>query len=576
MNVNGFGSLPTQRRLRHLKCIMIRSLVPANNSPSLGAFYYTLHAQNDIDKSSPSPSIPTTTPDTPKMNGIGSKNPTSPSASPSPSISSSASAINISTTIYPDPTLNDSNNSIINDINNNENNINNTSSNKEGETETNNLKEDLYRGSMVQVIDEDELPEPFYTSEVVTNTCNPIWRHLDCSRFHLLDFVDVVHSFNICVWSCQPSANDTTLSPVIQCEIDLTELEFIGSELRQIGYYAFPPNSLLFELKDGLYVTKETRDNMRPSRVADVKPPTAPDKRKATTCNQFAFVALIAKRRGLMRAQEMSRHFSEAIEQKLADHATYIDLVKQRDALRMRIAQLKEESTTAKATLKADEDILKATRTELLPRSRTLARSQVALLGAKQQLSNQETKALEKEKEILRTLKESYEFRRWYLVAQIRTIYTIQQSQDGKSLSVNGFKLPNSDFTGCDEEQIATALGYVSHILYLAAKYLEVPLRYPMIPMCSRSMILDEISQQTSPKFPLYSRGVDRTRFEYAVFLLNKNLEQLLNSQGLEIISLRHTLPNVQILLSKERTINSNITINSNNNNLSNMNNNNS
>ena len=144
----------------------------------------------------------------------------------------------------------------------------------------------------------------------------------------------------------------------------------------------------------------------------------------------------------MLRAQELGRHFSDVIEQKLGDHATYIDLVKQRDELRMRIAQLKvvrggggrrnkrggreekselsftlslqEESTSAKATLKVDEDILKATRTELLPRSRTLARAQVALLGAKQQLSNQEAKALEKEKEVLRALKESYEFRRWY------------------------------------------------------------------------------------------------------------------------------------------------------------------
>ena len=50
-------------------------------------------------------------------------------------------------------------------------------------------------------------------------------------------------------------------------------------------------------------------------------------------------------------------------------------------------------------------------------------------------------------------------------------------------------------------------------------------------------------------RFPLYSRGVDRTRFEYAVYLLNKNLEQLLNSQSLDIITLRHTLPNLQYLL---------------------------
>eukprot|EP00026_Physarum_polycephalum_P005331 Phypoly_transcript_05363.p1 GENE.Phypoly_transcript_05363~~Phypoly_transcript_05363.p1 ORF type:complete len:615 (+),score=107.27 Phypoly_transcript_05363:79-1923(+) len=613
MNNHGFGSPPSQRRLRHLKCIMIRSLVPANNSPSLGAFYYTLHVhrieieagfafrdgneqsepgspQHALDIDRINPSLTSSTDQTPKMNGTTSK-PHNPSY-PTVNTSSSSASPRFSTTLYPpdssptDQNDNDNNNNnnnvdnSSNDTNNKETNNNETNRSNDGEPVTNETEKDkktgrprastadLYRGVVPQPVEaDDELPQPFYTSEVVTNTCNPTWRHLDCSRFHLLDFVDVVHSFNICVWSCQPSTDDTTFAPVLQCEIDLTELEFIGSELRQIGYYAFPPNSLLFEMKDGLYVTKDTRDNMRPSRVADVKPPIAPDKRKATTCNQFAFVALIAKRRGLMRAQEMSNHFSEAIEQKLGDHATYIDLVKQRDALRMRIAQLKEESTNAKATLKTDEDVLKATRSELLPRSRTLARAQVALLGAKQQLSNQEARALEKEKDILRALKESYEFRRWYLVSQIRTIYTIQQSQDGKSLSVNGFKLPNSDFTGCDEEQIATALGYVSHILYLAAKYLEVPLRYPMIPMCSRSMILDEISQQTSPKFPLYSRGVDRTRFEYAVFLLNKNLEQLLNSQGLEIISLRHTLPNVQILLSKERTSTPSNNPNNNNNN---------
>ena len=52
-------------------------------------------------------------------------------------------------------------------------------------------------------------------------------------------------------------------------------------------------------------------------------------------------------------------------------------------------------------------------------------------------------------------------------------------------------------------------------------------------------------------RFPLYSRWVDRNRFEYAVFLLNRDLEQLLNSQNLAIITLRHTLPNLHTLLTK-------------------------
>lgn len=46
-------------------------------------------------------------------------------------------------------------------------------------------------------------------------------------------------------------------------------------------------------------------------------------------------------------------------------------------------------------------------------------------------------------------------------------------------------------------------------------------------------------------RFPLYPRGVDNTRFEYAVFLLNKNVEQILNSQGIDAKNLRNTLPNL-------------------------------
>lgn len=81
-------------------------------------------------------------------------------------------------------------------------------------------------------------------------------------------------------------------------------------------------------------------------------------------------------------------------------------------------------------------------------------------------------------------------------------------------------------------------------------------------------------------RFPLYSKGIERYRFEYAVFLLNKNLElvsrfpscptcspfprsrqgliprtyrfawgQLMVHRGLRIMDFRHTLPNLMNLL---------------------------
>lgn len=75
-----------------------------------------------------------------------------------------------------------------------------------------------------------------------------------------------------------------------------------------------------------------------------------------------------------------------------------------------------------------------------------------------------------------------------------------------------------------------------------------------MTPIGSRSVIADEIAHPTGTKFPLYSRGVDPRRFVYAVFLLNKNVEQVLSTVGPQVFSrvqpyrLRHTLANLNAL----------------------------
>lgn len=124
-------------------------------------------------------------------------------------------------------------------------------------------------------------------------------------------------------------------------------------------------------------------------------------------------------------------------------------------------------------------------------------------------------------------------------MAQIRDFFPIEIQ--GKLYSIAGLPLPNSDFTGCDEEKVANALSHVCTILLFLSDLFQVrttisaasltprqvPLRYPIILLGSRSSIRDDLSNQASNKFPLYSRGVDRTRFEYGVFLLNKDLEQV-------------------------------------------------
>lgn len=145
---------------------------------------------------------------------------------------------------------------------------------------------------------------------------------------------------------------------------------------------------------------------------------------------------------------------------------------------------------------------------------------------------------------------------------------------DAGSLTISGLQLTVlpfkklSFFTDKKEVQrSATALGYVAHAVSLIAFYLEIPLRYPLRLGGSRTYICDYApsveptssdftsislpSSSSKPmEFPLFLEGQDTTRSAYAVFLLNKDLEQLLNFIGVESLGPRHVLANLKELLN--------------------------
>ena len=58
-------------------------------------------------------------------------------------------------------------------------------------------------------------------------------------------------------------------------------------------------------------------------------------------------------------------------------------------------------------------------------------------------------------------------------------------------------------------------------------------------------------------EFPLFAEphAAEGTRFAYAVFLLNKDLEQLLNAHGLLAVGPRHTLQNLKRLFAARKKI---------------------
>lgn len=95
--------------------------------------------------------------------------------------------------------------------------------------------------------------------------------------------------------------------------------------------------------------------------------------------------------------------------------------------------------------------------------------------------------------------------------------------------SILNVALPNSSYPPAfSDEALSSALGYTAQVVTILAAYLGVPLHYPIKSLGSRSAVIDPISMMRGPRaFPLYGKGVDRYRFDYGVFLLNKNIEQV-------------------------------------------------
>lgn len=126
------------------------------------------------------------------------------------------------------------------------------------------------------------------------------------------------------------------------------------------------------------------------------------------------------------------------------------------------------------------------------------------------------------------------------------------------SFTIRDLPLPNATSHKASDSSdpfvTAAALSLVAHAVSLLSYYLSTPLPYPPTLHGSTSSIYDPISTSlhstAARTFPLYQKGAVPFRFEYGVFLLNSDIELLMSKQGLRMVDLRHTLPNLKYLLT--------------------------
>ncbi|XP_048634367.1 UV radiation resistance-associated gene protein-like isoform X1 [Brassica napus] len=269
------------------------------------------------------------------------------------------------------------------------------------------------------------------------------------------------------------------------------------------------------------------------------------------------------------------------------------ELEEMRQRLEAKKLMVDKTSVTCKVTeqdVKKKEDDLSAEVRSLLVGGTTLSIAKTKLQESNCQLEGESGYSH------LKTVTNKLRKRQQYMVSQVSFIYPLKieagPSQDQElesfpggsrlvgtkpvsqgSVRILGLPFSMAPFTKMsfftDKKEVqksATALGYVAHAVSLLAPYLGVPIRYPLRLGGSKTYIRDYApyiepsASDMSPvstlsenakfvEFPLFLDGQDTTRAAYAVFLLNKNIEQLLNFVGESSLGPRQVLANLKELI---------------------------
>ncbi|KAG0001504.1 hypothetical protein BGZ79_004573 [Entomortierella chlamydospora] len=328
------------------------------------------------------------------------------------------------------------------------------------------------------------------------------------------------------IWAGNGGSNYFVL---LEWRLDLCCLRFIGKELQDLPT-SLPNNTVLFRFPDGFYTAPDEEDTMEHPHTPLLGP--------ASTVMGFGVVPSYTYE-SVMRLNNL--------------HECIADTKKSRDEIKhnIELALNKENAPLIMQKRRGEsQGRVAALRKEHTERRKAMAESRERGLTQEMYLEQSMTNLAKNKESLFHTLKE-FSTKRTELIATLFTIFPITESEiDPSLLKICSVPLPNSVYTGLDEDSIAIALGFTCHLVTMLAHYLSVPLRYPLTPMGSRALVLDPVSLLVGPKeFPLYGKGQERNRFEYGVFLLNKDIEQLMNSQGLQFMDLRQTLPNLRYLM---------------------------
>jgi hypothetical protein len=328
---------------------------------------------------------------------------------------------------------------------------------------------------------------------------------------------------------------------LLEEDVDLRFLKFLGT----VQDVHFPPNCLVFHLVDGIYTYELSSKYPPPKRTASLP-----------TSSYNALIRLATLDNSIQDALATREAIADQINEILG-RTTAEGVAEAEDKAKLATRYLSQQRRAVQAAQKRKDEL----RTSIAARRAAIKAGEETQDKVAADVKHA-TDKLVSSKDLLSATKESIRGQRRRICEDLSRIHNIIPVPMGSPLSfqICGVPLPNTTYDSSrmngasPEDALSAALGHVAMLTNALQYYLGVPLPYPITPFASRSSIRDDISLLPEPQreFPLYlPRGGSSAqfRFDYGWFLLNKDVEALCTAQGLKVVDIRHTLPNLKYLL---------------------------
>ncbi|KAK8232384.1 UV radiation resistance protein and autophagy-related subunit 14-domain-containing protein [Phyllosticta capitalensis] len=407
--------------------------------------------------------------------------------------------------------------------------------------------EDVAEGRMANIffsLHVADNEEPVYVSEEVEKAMNPNFKSFDLDPWG--PSVTRLDEITVKIWAKTRAMDDHQF--LLSLTASFRSLQFISKSLEKF-HHPFPPNSILFHFADGIF-TAFTDVASTDSHFHMVESQAKATSKSLTSSSYDQLMRLSTLDDCIQDALATRDKLTADIASVLKDNndalSTEHEVSEGREKLKMvesTVSTQRKRLETARKKRAELQANINSRRSAMQTGRVTQENLAQDIIHGQEQLKDRTTTIRQTEEEILG--------HRRRVCEDLQKIYPIE-SIPGRSLAftICGLFLPNSEFDDVDETVTAAALGYATQVVAHLSIYLTVPLPYPVQPRGSTSVVEDPISMTAGPRtYPLFMKGAVRYRFEYGVFLLNKDIEILSNSLGLKPLDIRHTLPNLKYLL---------------------------